>query len=117
MCSSTNFYSGLAAEDIVTRTYTESGYRAIAHRWRGPGGEIDLIFEKLGALVFVEVKKSACFATAAARISQRQLERIYNSASAYLSNLPNGQLTEARIDAALVDGQGAVEIIENLYVN
>ncbi|UWQ74234.1 YraN family protein [Leisingera sp. M658] len=105
--------AGEAAEEIVARHYENRGYTVAERRWRGPGGEIDLILRGPEELVFVEVKHSSTSAAAALRITPRQVERIYASAGQYLENEPQGQLTPARFDAALVDGTGAVEIIEN----
>lgn len=116
MSGAVSYHAGLAAEEIVARQYTEQGFTLRERRWRGQGGEIDLIFEKAGALVFVEVKKARDFAAAAARITARQIERIYNSAAGYLACMPLGQLTESRFDAALVDGTGSVEIVENAFM-
>ena len=115
MSGATSYHAGYCAEDIVTDTYRRNGYEPKERRWRGPGGEIDLIFEKLGALVFVEVKKSRSFASAAARLSERQMQRIYASASGFLASMPLGQNTESRFDAALVDATGAVRIVENAF--
>ena len=115
MAGSVSYRAGLCAEDAVARRYERDGYTPRARRWRGPGGEIDLIFEKLGGLVFVEVKKSRDFATAAARLSERQMQRIYASAAGFLASMPLGQDTEARFDAALVDETGAVRIVENAF--
>ncbi|MDJ0825583.1 MAG: YraN family protein [Rhodobacter sp.] len=115
MTGSVSYQAGISAEDSVARTYEEAGYNAMARRWRGPGGEIDLIFEKLGALVFVEVKKSRDFASAAARLTDRQMQRIGAAASGFLATMPSGQATEARFDAALVDATGAVQIVENAF--
>jgi len=116
MSGRVSYEAGLAAEDIVARNYAEMGFSLREKRWRGPVGEIDLIFEKAGALVFVEVKKASDFARAAARITSRQIERIYASAAGYLGTMPLGQLTESRFDAALVDSRGAVEIVENAFM-
>ncbi len=66
-------------------------------------------------LVFVEVKKSQTFDSAAARISKRQIDRICASAAQYLAQEPGGQLTNVRFDAALVDATGAVQIVENAF--
>ncbi len=110
-----SYHAGLAAEDIVARDYARRGFQLCERRWRGPGGEIDLIFQKAGALVFVEVKKSRDFARAAARISARQIERIYASASGYLARMPTGQDTDSRFDAAFVNRSGAVQILENAF--
>lgn len=41
--------------------------------------------------------------------------RIWNAAAEFLEGEPMGQLTAARFDVALVDGQGRVEIIENAF--
>ena len=85
-------------------------------RWRGRGGEIDLIFSEGETFVFVEVKKSRTHAAAAAALGQRQMTRILQSAEDYLGGCPRGLLSEARVDVALVDGQGRVEIIPNISI-
>jgi putative endonuclease len=115
MSGAVSYHAGQCAEDIVSDDYQSRGYAPRARRWRGPGGEIDLIFEKLGALVFVEVKKSRDFATAAAHLTDRQMQRIYASAGGFLASMPLGQDTETRFDAALVDSKGAVQIVENAF--
>ncbi len=116
MSGAVSYHAGLAAEDIVARHYERQGFALRERRWRNAGGEIDLIFERAGALVFVEVKKARDFAMAAARITRRQIERIYASAGGYLACMPNGMNTDSRFDAALVNGTGAVEIVENAFV-
>ena len=109
------YLAGAAAEYQVANHYEKRGYSVAARRWRGAGGEIDLIFRQGAALVFVEVKQSKTSARAAARITQAQIERIYASAGQFLENEPAGQLTESRFDVALVDGAGRIEIIENAF--
>ncbi len=91
------------------------GYDTVAKRWRGAGGEIDLIMQRGSLTVFIEVKKAKCFATAAARITPRQMGRIAQSAEAYSDCLPNGSLSDMRIDVALVDAAGQIEVIENAF--
>lgn len=110
-----NYHTGNCAEEIVEKEYGRLGYSRIARRFRNKAGEIDLVFERLGALVFVEVKKSKDFATAAARISERQISRIMRAAGGFLANMPSGMDTETRFDAALVDASGNVEIVENAF--
>ncbi len=99
----------------MAKFYEQQGYSVAARRWRGDGGEIDLIFRQGAALVFVEVKQSKTTARAAARITPAQIERIYASAGQFLDTEPAGQLTESRFDVALVDGSGQIEIIENAF--
>ncbi|AZV79535.1 hypothetical protein EBB79_17760 [Parasedimentitalea marina] len=109
------YLAGEAAEDQVVKHYEARGYSLAERRWRGAGGEIDLIFRSGAALVFVEVKHSKTRARAALRITEAQMRRIYASAGQYLDNEPAGQLTESRFDVALVDGAGQIEIIENAF--
>lgn len=115
MNGSTNFHAGLAAEDAVARNYTRRGLSVAQKRWRGASGEIDLIAREGDGLIFIEVKKSKCFAAAAERLSRRQMQRIYRSASEFLAQEPNGQNTEVRFDVALVNAVGEVQILENAF--
>ncbi|MCK0149993.1 YraN family protein [Marivita sp. S6314] len=109
----TNYHAGISAEKTVEHTYGRRGARLREARWRGPYGEIDLIFSEGETVVFVEVKKSRTHAQAAQRLTARQMQRILHSADHYLGSCPKGALTDARLDVALVDAQGVVEIIEN----
>ncbi len=115
MNAATNHHAGLSAEDRVADDYARQGLTVAARRWRGPGGEVDLILRHGAALVFVEVKKSSDLAGAAARVTHRQIERIVASAAAFLAGEPAGQDTEVRFDVALVDGTGRIARIENAF--
>ena len=115
MTGSVSYYAGLSAENQVAADYTRRGHGTRCHRWRGKSGEIDLIAEDGDGLIFVEVKASRDFARAAESLSRRQMQRIYSSASEYLSQMPKGQMTPVRFDVALVDGSGAIRIIENAF--
>lgn len=115
MSGALNYHAGLAAEDAAARTYHQRGTCITRKRWRGKSGEIDLIAREGNGLVFVEVKKSKSFAAAAERVSRRQMQRIYRTASEFLAGEPNGQNTEARFDVALVNAVGEVQIIENAF--
>ena len=117
MTSLTNYHTGLAAEDIVASNYARRGRRIAAQRWRGCGGEVDLIVREGARVVFVEVKKSRTFARAAERLTRRQMDRIYASASEFIGGEPAGQMTDVRFDLALVDGRGDVRIIENAFMD
>ena len=112
----TAFHSGVAAEESVARFYSRNGYRLIAKRWRGRGGEIDLVFGTGDLRVFVEVKKSGSFSTAALRVTQKQIRRIFAAAEEFLGTEPAGLLTDTRFDVALVDTAGEIEVLENALV-
>ena len=110
-----NHCAGKAAEAQVATTYERTGRQVLHRRWRGPGGEIDLIAREGDILIFVEVKKAGDFARAAQSLTPRQCRRIAASAEAYLADEPAGSMTEARFDVALVNATGVVQILENAF--
>lgn len=109
----TNYHAGFSAEQAVAKHYRDRGALLRETRWRGPCGEIDLILSEGDTVVFVEVKKSRTHAQAVERVTARQLGRILRSAEDYLGQCPAGTLTDARLDVALVDASGGIEIIPN----
>lgn len=111
----TAYYSGSAAEDSVARHYEAGGMSIAARRWRRGGGELDLVMRDGAALVFVEVKKARDFASAADRLSSRQMQRLHRGAEAFLATEPAGELTECRFDVALVNSHGEIHILENAF--
>lgn len=112
----TSYYSGFAAEDIVAQDYARRNHGLAARRWRGKSGEIELVMRHGETVVFVEVKKSRDFATAATRLGRRQMDRICASASEFLAGEPKGQLTDVRFDLAMVNSVGALLVIENAFM-
>lgn len=115
MTGSVGYHAGLAAEEIVARDYARRHHDIAARRWRGQSGEVDLIARDGETVVFIEVKKSRSFAHASQRLGRRQMDRICTSASEFLAHEPKGQLTDVRFDLAMVDGSGAVRVIENAF--
>jgi putative endonuclease len=116
MAKGTSYYKGLMAESKVADHYMQYGHRAKASRMKTAYGEVDLIMEKNNQYVFVEVKCSKTFAQAAIRISQRQIERIHAAAEDYLAKLGLLGVVDCRFDAALVDANGRIEIVENAFI-
>ncbi|MEL6585749.1 MAG: YraN family protein [Pseudomonadota bacterium] len=113
MSGKTSYLAGLSAEESVARHYEGSGHRVIGRRWRGQGGELDLIVEKADDTIFIEVKKSATHGQAAAALGGRQIARLFAAAGEFMGSLPNGMLSSVRFDVALVDGSGQIDILEN----
>lgn len=110
-----NYHAGHAAESSVARHYEDRGIAICAQNWRGITGEIDLIGRNGDVVVFVEVKQSRTHDLAASHLSQAQIGRIFATVDEFLAGEPKGLLTDVRIDLALVDGMGRIEVIENAF--
>lgn len=113
MSGRVSYEKGKAAEDQVAQVYAREGYNILARRWRGPVGEIDLVVERDGEVVFIEVKAARSFARAALSLTQRQIKRIYQSAECFIGFMATGSLTPSRFDVALVNQWGKVDRITN----
>ena len=111
----TNYLAGHAAEASVARLYEDSGVAICARNWRGSVGEIDLIGRDGDVVVFVEVKQSRTHDMAASHVSPAQIRRIFATVEEFVANEPRGLLTDVRIDLALVDGQGRIQVLENAF--
>lgn len=107
--------SGHSAEGLAAIHYQGRGCTILERCWRSPAGEVDLILRDGAQIVFVEVKKAETHEIAATRLSRRQMDRICTAALLYADTLPSGSLTDIRFDAALVDCQGRVSVLENAF--
>lgn len=108
-----NYLAGQSAECAVQRHYEDAGYSLLARRWRGGGGELDLVFQSGAGLTFVEVKKSRRHDLAAQRVSQQQAHRIFAAATVFVDRSDFDPFVDLRFDVALVDGIGAIHVHEN----
>ena len=107
------YLDGLAAEQQVAAHYQNCGYQLKHTRWRGTGGEIDLILFHSRVWVFVEVKRGRDHASAASRLSRGQIQMMFQIAEEFCEAFAQGQLCEMRFDLALVNAEAGVEILEN----
>ncbi|MBY6091640.1 YraN family protein [Maritimibacter alkaliphilus] len=109
------YQNGAAAEESVLRHYLRGGARLMAQRFRGKRGEIDLVLRDATGLIFVEVKQGPDFDRAASRLRPAQMRRIEAAALEYRGRFRNADFIDMRIDVALVNGQGAVQVLENAF--
>ena len=107
------YHAGIAAENRIERAYLDRGATVSHRRWRGGGGEIDLILHEGEEVVFVEVKKSRSFDHAMQHLSSRQIARLLRAGEEFAGTQPRGSLTEMRFDVALMNEQGMIRIVEN----
>jgi putative endonuclease len=77
---------GRAGEEAAARFLTSLGYRIQARGFRTRLGEIDLVAEEAGTLVFVEVKSrtSLTCGTPAEAVDARKRSRLLRAAAVYL---------------------------------
>jgi putative endonuclease len=112
--------AGDRAEAIAAAHLARHGVRTVARNYRCRLGEIDLVCDDAGALVFVEVRlrRSAGYGGAGASIDFRKRQRIVAAARHYLA-LHAGRAGDrpCRFDAVLLDGldETRVEWIRNAF--
>lgn len=104
---------GTTGENEISRYLQARGVQIIDRNWRIKGGEIDLIAEDCGTIVFVEVKTRTSFAfgTPLEAITPEKAFRLQRLALAWMATHQRwGQ--DYRIDCAGVwmDGHGACEV-------
>lgn len=104
--------SGIAAEEAVEAAYAARGASVLGRRLRNAAGEIDLVVELAGTVVFVEVKHSRAHRDNP--IGARNRQRVSAAAAAWLATV-SGPPPQCRFDAALVDGEGRIRIVENAW--
>ncbi|SES66778.1 YraN family protein [Oceanicella actignis] len=111
---------GRAAEDAALRRYCRAGARPRARNWRAPrafgGGELDLVIDEGGVVVFVEVKARRTHDDALSCLTAAQRRRILAAAEAYLWT-EGAAGREVRFDLALYDGAGRLEVMKNVALD
>lgn len=77
-------------------------YRILARRYKTPLGEIDLVAERGGTVVFVEVKQRARDADEALTFAAVNRERIGRAAQLWLARHPEASGRDLRFDVILL---------------
>ena len=99
----------------MERAYRRRGARVLARRWRGRGGEIDLILDDHGVTVFCEVKRAVSSDAARARLRPVQAARIHAAAAEFTGSLPAGLCSEMRFDLAWANERGRGAILPGAF--
>jgi len=94
---------GARAEDLCAELLRAAGLKLLERNWRCRLGEIDLIAEERGTLVFAEVRMRGPggFGGAAESVTAAKRSRIIAAARLYLTRYPNAL---CRFDVFLVEG-------------
>ena len=105
------YESGISGEELAEKFLCQQGMALLARRFRGQGGEIDLIMQDGGCIVFVEVKyrPGSSSGSGLLAITPAKQKRIAFAAQYYLIE---NKLTEcsARFDAVEITGDGILHI-------
>ena len=108
---------GKLGEELAVEELERRGYAITARRYRTPCGEIDIVAERAGVLVFVEVKTRADaeFGTAAEAVTPRKQRKVTRMACDYLAR---ERIVDrpCRFDVVTVMLDGPVPVIE-VYEN
>ncbi|MDO9498808.1 MAG: YraN family protein [Falsiroseomonas sp.] len=106
---------GRQAEAAAEAALALDGFATLARRVRTGAGEIDLVVERAGLLVFVEVKARATLTDAAFALGPRQQGRLMEAAEAWMAANPGHGAEGVRFDVLLVDGQGRVRRVVDAF--
>lgn len=93
---------GLSAESRAAAYLMAKGYRIVARRYKTPVGEIDIVAQRLGTVVFAEVKARGSLDAAAESVSPRQRARIIDAAQHWLAAHPKAAGLPLRFDVILI---------------
>ena len=99
-------HEGARAEDRCAELMRRAGLVLVERNWRCRHGEIDLIAEERGMLVFAEVRMRTGpgFGGAAESVTAAKRSRLLAAARLYLARRPDAL---CRFDVFLVDGIAA----------
>jgi putative endonuclease len=90
--------SGRSGETLAAWFLRLKGYRIRQMRVKTPVGEIDLVAERFGTIVFVEVKRRSRHAGELEAYSAVNIRRIVNAAQLYVARHPELATRTLRFD-------------------
>jgi putative endonuclease len=109
--------AGVRAEELCAELLRAAGLRVLARNWRCRHGEIDLVAEEGGTLVFAEVRyrRDQRYGGAAESVTAAKRARLVAAARLYLMRRAE---TDCRFDVLLLDALegGRIQWIRNAFV-
>jgi putative endonuclease len=109
---------GKKGEELAVRFLKKEGYRIIDKNYRTPFGEIDIIADDGGVLVFVEVKTRSgdVFGSPFEAVDRRKRDKIRKVALCYLKKIKKEPA--ARFDVLSIDcecGEKKIDHIKDAF--
>ncbi len=110
---------GNRGEEIAEVFLKKAGYRIVERNFRSPFGEVDIVAEDRGCIVFVEVKtrSNLSYGLPAESIGVKKRHKISLVASYYLKS-KNIKQRDSRFDVVSIvssDGVDRVELIKDAF--
>lgn len=93
---------GHAAEWAAAALMRAKGYRVLQRRYRGPGGEVDLIARRDRTIVFVEVRARPTLDEGAWSVTPVKRRRLVRAAEGWLMQNPDFNGFDMRFDVILI---------------
>ena len=112
-----SFHTGMAAEEAVCRRYLADGYELVARRKRCVEAEIDLLMRRGQELVGIEVKASATHSLAWGHATPGQLRRVSLATERCMLEMADQGICDMRLDLALVDRRGIIDVTEGVFLD
>lgn len=105
---------GSKGEDIAAKFLKDKGYKILSKNFKTSIGEIDIIAEDKGALVFVEVKtrNNTSYGHPFEAVNYRKKEKLKKVALCYLKNCK--KVMPARFDVLSIEMDGDKAKIEHI---
>ncbi|MEM1410061.1 MAG: YraN family protein [Pseudomonadota bacterium] len=97
---------GRRAESLAGWLLRLKGYRILAQRFAAPVGEIDIVAQRRGELVFVEVKYRQTCEEGRLAVTPKSQRRIQAAAQAWLARYGRNLLVPMRFDIIAVSPKG-----------
>jgi putative endonuclease len=102
---------GRDGERAAERHMVRRGWTVLARRWRGAGGELDLVLARGRLVAMCEVKTRGSEAALAEPLTAAQRTRIARAAEAYLAAHPELRERRLRLDLITVHaGRGRARV-------
>ena len=103
---------GIRGEELARRHLLSRGYRVLESNYRAKGGEIDVVAEKDGTLVFVEVRTRhrSGFGSPEESVTARKRARLVDAAQEYLQT-SGAEDRDWRIDLVAVRMEREGEVV------
>ena len=111
---------GQRGERLAAKYYEDRGFVIVERNWLCRGGELDLVAEQAGLLVFIEVRtvRSAYLSGAEGSLTDAKLRRVAFAAEKWLSQRPKVS-RDIRFDVVAISidstDQATIDVFEDAF--